>query len=279
MLKFLTGGKRGLDSSGTSPAEPPRKVLVQGAVQAIHPSEDTKYVCRQVSQNAKRDTPFTVIRWGDLGKDAVFTSADGKTDIIPHGLLVERRLEFVRSSSLFSFSEVRMELQATEESPVTVKLKRGPAKGSPCEAIVYCKTLFDDRSASMQYAVKEGRAAQFEDAFWKPTPTAACNAFLLRSGFEHNKNFVGPRMFGFQCDAVQDHLTAMRAHSNETTPLAALKTRGAMERDPLKAVVGRLAASVKDSLSASASSSASSSSAQASCGDESKVSHFHMFVE
>ena len=63
----------------------------------------------------------------------------------------------------------------------------------------------------------------------------------------------------------------MREPQPEAAQALELKTRGAMERDPLKAVVGRLAASVKESLTGSASSSASSSPAQASSSDDIKV--------
>ena len=113
MQKFLVGGKRVLESSGPSPAEPPRKVLVQ---QANHPPEDTKYVCRQQSSGKdKLDTPFKVARWGAVGRDIISSAGD----IIPDGFRVERTLQFVRSSSLFSFSEVLTEVeQATEDSPV-----------------------------------------------------------------------------------------------------------------------------------------------------------------
>ena len=101
--------------------------------------------------------------------------------------------------------------------------------------------------------------------------TVACRDFLERSGFETDKNLVGPKLFGFQCDAVQEHLVSMREPQPEAAQALELKTRGAMERDPLKAVVGRLAASVKESLTGSASSSASSSPAQASSSDDIKV--------
>ena len=108
MQKFLIGGKRVLESSGPSPAEPPRKVLVQ---QANHPPEDTKYVCRQQSSGKdKLDTPFKVARWG-----ADIISSAG--DIIPDGFRVERTLQFVRSSSLFAFSEVYNILRLAISTP------------------------------------------------------------------------------------------------------------------------------------------------------------------
>ena len=266
MQKFLVGGKRVLESSGPSPAEPPRKVLVQ---QANHPPEDTKYVCRQQSSGKdKLDTPFKVARWGAVGRDIISSAGD----IIPDGFRVKRTLKFVRSSSLFSFSEVLTEVEeATEDSPVIVKLKRGPAKGSTLEETVYFQTRFDVRTGNIQYAVKAGLASQFEDSFWKPSPTVACRDFLERSGFETDKSLVGPKLFGFQCDAVQEHLVSMREPQPEAAQALELKTRGAMERDPLKAVVGRLAASVKESLTGSASSSASFSLAQASSSDDIKV--------
>jgi len=92
--RVLIGGKRVLESSGPSPAEPPRKVLVQ---QANHPPEDTKYVCRQQSSGKdKLDTPFKVARWGAVGRDIISSAGD----IIPDGFRVEHNSFAVHLSSL-----------------------------------------------------------------------------------------------------------------------------------------------------------------------------------
>ena len=121
----------------------------------------------------------------------------GSKDIVPDGFEVERSLAF-KYDAKYEYKN-----HQNEDGRVLLRLKRDKILRT-----IRFKTKFNSADNKMTYAVKAGMAAQYDH--WYNSSGEAW-AFLKASGRTSLLNFSGPRIFGFQCDAVQQQLSALRA--------------------------------------------------------------------
>lgn len=232
-------------------------MLMRPSFAPEHPLAATIFYNRQ-EKKGKKDDGFRVLRWGSLEHDMELRHGY----IVPDGFLVQRHQSFILARHQITGYNGVEETHTDDGSSFKVRLSRGLHKGAKVQHEVLFKTSFDDTANRMLYAVKAGLSSRFESTDWQPTSTQAWDHFRERQGFEKAKSLSGPRLFGFQSDAVQAHLQALRAprqqqETSDTNMVKTTKARGAEKRVLLKSVVKNLVADSKAAAAQSASSSSS----------------------